>query len=84
MKSAEPTIVYRCLVMGSSRSEPIPPVAITLAEAAEAVRMSTKTLIRAIHATEPPFLRAKKHGHGYRIAPADTQEWFDSLPDAGT
>lgn len=58
------------------------PIAYTLAEAAEQVRVSEKTLTRAIKATEPPYLRAKKHGRGYRIAPADLREWFDSLPDA--
>lgn len=58
------------------------PTAYTLAEAAQQVRMSEKHLTRAIKATAPPYLKAKKHGRGYRIKPEDLREWFDSLPDA--
>lgn len=61
----------------------------TLAEAAEQVSVSQKTLSRAIKATDPnaypPPLRAKNAGSdkkpSYRIPHDDLVAWADSLKD---
>jgi len=54
----------------------------TTAEAAGIKAVSEKTITRAIKATEPPYLQAKKVGRGYRIKASDLDAWFDSLEDA--
>jgi len=62
----------------------------TLAEAAEQVSVSEKTLRRAIQATDPtafpPPLLAKRMGTpkkpAYRVLHADLMAWAQSLPDA--
>ena len=56
--------------------------AYTIPEAAALKRVSQDTIRQAIKRTEPPFLRAKKVGRGYRITASALEAWFDSLPDA--
>lgn len=56
--------------------------ALSLKEAAALKGVSQDTLRRAIHATEPPFLRAKKVGAHIRIGENDLEDWWDQLPDA--
>jgi excisionase family DNA binding protein len=55
--------------------------AYTISEAAAIKRVSPDLVRRAIRATEPPFLRAKKVGKGYRVSASALDEWWDSLPD---
>lgn len=50
--------------------------------AAALYHVSEDTIRRAIHATEPPFLKAKKVGGRIRILASDLRDWWDSLPDA--
>lgn len=56
--------------------------AYTIAEAAELKRVSPDLIRRAIKSTEPPFIRAKKVGRGYRISASALDAWFASLEDA--
>ena len=56
--------------------------AYTVREAAALKRVSANTIRQAIHATAPPFLRAKLVGRGYRISASALEEWWESLPDA--
>jgi excisionase family DNA binding protein len=56
--------------------------AYTITEAAAIKRVSPDLIRRAIRATEPPFLCAKKVGKGYRIRASALDDWFESLPDA--
>lgn len=56
--------------------------AFTIASAAELKDVSRDTIRRAIRATEPPFLRAKKVGGRIRIAEQDLEAWWEQLPDA--
>lgn len=56
--------------------------AFTIAQAADLKGVSTRTLHRAIRATEPPFLRAKKIGGRIRIGESDLEDWWQQLPDA--
>ena len=58
------------------------PLAYPLAEAAKAAGVSIDTLRKAIRATEPPYLRAKKAGTKWLIKASDLADWLDSLPDA--
>jgi len=58
------------------------PLAYALPEAARVAGVSTDTLRRAIRATEPPYLKAKKVGSKYVIPATALAEWLDSLPDA--
>jgi len=51
----------------------------TLAEAAEYLRVSESTLKRAVYAGD---LAAKKVGGYYRFRTADCDAWFDALPEA--
>lgn len=56
--------------------------AVGIREAADMYSVSIDTIRRAIHATEPPYLKAKKIGGRISIATADLAAWHDSLPDA--
>ncbi len=56
--------------------------AYTIPEAAAIKRVSPDTIRRAIHSTEPPFLRARKIGRGYRIDASSLDAWWQSLPEA--
>lgn len=58
------------------------PIAVTVAQAAEMVGVSTDTIKRAIHSQKPPNLRAKKVGTKISIAVKDLAAWHESLPDA--
>ena len=62
-------------------AEPIPCVAMTLAEAARAVGISASTLNQFINAGT---LRAKRTSAGGRILITEDalRRWFDQLPDA--
>lgn len=51
----------------------------TLAEAAEYLRVSESTLKRAVYAGE---LAGKKVGGYYRFRTAELDAWFDALPEA--
>lgn len=51
-------------------------------EAADMYGCSIDTIHRAIKATEPPYLKAKKIGGRISIAVKDLEAWHDSLPDA--
>lgn len=52
---------------------------LTLAEAAEYLRVSERTLQRAVYCGD---LAAKKVGGRYRFRTADLDAWFDALPEA--
>lgn len=56
--------------------------AYTISEAAEVKRVSPDLIRRAIKSTEPPFIRAKKVGRGYRIAASALEDWWNQLEDA--
>lgn len=56
--------------------------AFSIKEAAELKGISQDTVRRAIHATEPPFLKAKKVGAHIRIGEHDLEDWWSQLPDA--
>lgn len=61
--------------------------ALSLDEAAAETPFSSKTIRRAIHATDPkvfpPPLRAKRGSRGsYVVLRDDLLEWLRSLPDA--
>lgn len=56
--------------------------AYTIPEAAALKGVSQDTIRKAIHAIEPPLLRAKKVGRGYRISASALEAWFESLDDA--
>lgn len=56
--------------------------AYTIPEAAARKSVSPDTIRRAIRATEPPFLRARKVGRGYRIDASALDAWWQSLPEA--
>lgn len=58
------------------------PIAVDLRTAADMTGVSPDTIRRAIHATEPPYLKAKKIGGRISIAVKDLEAWHDSLPDA--
>jgi excisionase family DNA binding protein len=58
------------------------PLAVGLREAADLAGVSTDTVRRAIHATEPPYLKAKRVGARFAIKVSDLEDWLDSLPDA--
>lgn len=51
----------------------------TMAEAAEYLRVSESTLKRAVYSGA---LAAKKVGGYYRFRAADCDAWFDALPEA--
>jgi hypothetical protein len=59
-----------------------PPIAVDLRTAADMAGVSIDTIRRAIHATEPPYLKAKKIGGRISIAVKDLEAWHNSLPDA--
>ena len=52
---------------------------LTLAEAAEYLRVSESTLKRAVYSGA---LAGKKLGGHYRFRTADCDAWFDALPEA--
>ena len=54
-------------------------IALTVAEAADAVRLSIDSIAKEIRANRLP---AKKYGNKKLIDPADLKTWFDSLPDS--
>jgi len=56
--------------------------AYTIPEAAAIKSVSPDYVRKAIHRTEPPFLRAKKVGRGYRIDASALDDWWEALPDA--
>jgi excisionase family DNA binding protein len=56
------------------------PMALTVAEAAESVRLSVDSITKEIKANRLP---AKQYGSKKLIDPADLKVWFDSLPDFG-
>lgn len=56
--------------------------AYSIPEAAELKGISADTIRKAIKATAPPCLRAKKVGRGYRISASALEEWWNSLEDA--
>lgn len=56
--------------------------AVGIREAADLYSVSTDTIRRAINATEPPYLSAKKIGGRFSITVKDLEAWHDSLPDA--
>lgn len=56
--------------------------AYSVQQAAEQKGVSPDTIRRAIRATEPPFLRAKKVGGRIRVGASDLESWWASLPDA--
>lgn len=60
----------------------VPPIAVSVVTAAEMTGFSPDTIRRAIHATAPPYLKAKKRGTKISIAVKDLEAWHDSLPDA--
>lgn len=53
--------------------------AVTRQEAAAMYGVGLNVISEAIHSGE---LRAKRVGRQFRIAVADAQAWFESLPDA--
>lgn len=59
-----------------------PKIAFSIKEAAAAVGVSTDVILRAVKATEPPYIRAKKYGNKWLIKAAALEAWFESLPDA--
>lgn len=59
-----------------------PKIAVNMRQAAEMTGVSEDTIRRAIHATDPPYLKAKKIGSRVSIAVKDLEAWHDSLPDA--
>lgn len=50
--------------------------------AAELMGVSPDTIKRAIRATEPPYLKAKKIGARISIRVTDLETWIAQLPDA--
>ena len=56
--------------------------AVGIRDAADMYGCSIDTIRRAIHATEPPYLKAKKIGGRISIAVKDLEAWHNSLPDA--
>lgn len=56
--------------------------AFSVQQAAELKGVSIDTIRRAVRATEPPFLRAKKVGGRIRISEGDLENWWEQLPDA--
>lgn len=56
--------------------------AFSVAAAADLKGVSQDTIRRAVRATEPPFLRAKKVGGRIRIAEDELEAWWTSLEDA--
>lgn len=54
-------------------------IALTVAEAADAVRLSVDSITKEIKANRLP---AKKYGSKKLIDPVDLKTWFDSLPDS--
>lgn len=56
--------------------------AYTIADAAAVKSVSPDFVRKAIKATEPPYLRAKKVGKSYRINATALDAWWDSLEDA--
>lgn len=55
------------------------PIALTVAEAADAVRLSVDSITKEIRANRLP---AKKYGSKKLIDPDVLKAWFDSLPDS--
>jgi excisionase family DNA binding protein len=55
--------------------------AYTIAEAAELKSVSQGFIRKAIAATEPPMLAAKKVGKSYRINASALEAFWKSLPD---
>lgn len=56
--------------------------AYTITEAAALKGVSPDTIRRAVRATEPPFLRAKKIGGRIRISASALEAWWNDQPDA--
>jgi excisionase family DNA binding protein len=56
--------------------------AFSIQQAAALKGVSQDTIRRAVRATEPPFLRAKKIGGRIRIGEHDLEDWWTQLPDA--
>lgn len=56
--------------------------AFSVRDAAELKGVSQDVIRRAVRATEPPFLRAKKVGGRVRIDENALEDWWASLPDA--
>lgn len=50
-------------------------------EAADVKGVSDDVIRKAIHASEPPYLKAKKVGQRYVISASALDEWFEGLPD---
>ena len=65
----------RCTCSGAEPAYAIP-------EAAAIKSVSPDYARKAIHRPEPPFLRAKKVGRGYRIGASALDEWWSQLGDA--
>ncbi|MGG5258805.1 helix-turn-helix transcriptional regulator [Phycicoccus avicenniae] len=67
------------------KKQPVPRMALTVREAAQAVGVSPSTILKAIKATNPreypPPLKAGRHGPTgrYSVRPADLEEWVKSL-----
>lgn len=59
---------------GSDRLAPIPPIAVTVKQAANLIGTNDKQIRRAIYAREIPAARL---GKSYSIAVADPIKWFD-------
>jgi len=56
--------------------------AYSIAAAADLKSVSQDFIRRAIRATTPPMLRAKKVGKGYRISASDLESWWNDLEEA--
>lgn len=56
------------------------PIALTVAEAADAVRLSVDSITKEIKAHRLP---AKQYGSKKLIDPDVLKAWFDGLPDTG-
>lgn len=65
-----------------SSTQVVAEAAYTIPQAAAIKNVSPDFVRRAIHRTEPPFLRAKKVGKSYRIGATALDEWWDQLDDA--
>lgn len=70
------------MCQGEGAAAPAERRAYTITDAAALYSVSPDTIRRAIHRTEPPFLRAKRIGGRYRVSLEALEEWWRQLPDA--